>query len=222
MLKKSLIILLLMFSYNFLQAQKSSLNLGTKVPLNYTLGFERQVFSDYSLNIHGGLLTKPYDQAIVEIMKTLGADKALANTIGEAFTIGYNIQPSIKYYFGKYYLAGSYAYYSLWAKDVSRKNIEDYYGISLPYRPLKINTFDMNSRLHNVGIYFGRNFSLDLPDWSFNLELGVYKTISSDNKLHADFGELTTINKLIDDELDEVYNKYGYLASINIFIVYSF
>jgi hypothetical protein len=222
MLKTSLIILSFIFACNFLQAQKSSLNLGTKVPLNYTLGFEQQLYPDLSLNIQAGILTKPYDQAIVEIMKTLGAEKALANTIGEAFTIGYNIQPSVKYYFGNYYLGLSYAYYSLWAKDVSRESIEDYYGVPLPFRPLNPNTFNMNSRLHNAGMYFGRSFSLDSPNWSLDLELGVHKTISSYNELHANYGELTTINNLIDEELDEVYKQYGYLASLNIFIVYSF
>lgn len=216
------VFLSLLFTCNLLQAQKSNVIMGTKVPLNYTLGFGQQVYSGLSLNIHAGILTKPYDQAIVEIMKTLGADKALANTIGEAFTIGYNIQPSVKYSLGKYYIGLSYAYYSLWANDVSRESIEDYYGVSLPFRPLRTNTFDMNSRLHNTGVYFGRSFNLDSPEWSLDLELGIHKTFSSANKLHADYGELTTVNNLIDNELDEVYKQYGYLASLNVFIVYSF
>ena len=71
--------------------QISRLYMGTQVPLSYSVGFENQPADDLSLNGHAGMLTTPYDKAIVELLKAPGSDEALANTIEDELDIGYHL-----------------------------------------------------------------------------------------------------------------------------------
>ena len=205
-----------------LLAQEHRLYLGTQVPLNYSVGYEYQHSPPLSWNIHTGVLTVPYQTAIAEILKALGTDRALAHTIEDEFDIGYHLQPSLKYYLGRTYLGLSYIYQSLWAKNLSSESIENYYGVQLPSRPFRTNAFTLNSNLHNLGFFVGRIVNLGLTNWQLHLELGAYKTIASESRLNAEFGETSIVNPLIDSELGAYYRKYGYLASANFYLAYHF
>lgn len=79
------IVLFIFFFTNTAFAQKSSIQLGTQIPLLYSIGYEFDIGNRISLNTQIRILTKPYDVAILEILKLSGSEESLVNTIGEAF-----------------------------------------------------------------------------------------------------------------------------------------
>ncbi len=212
------IIIILLANTTF--AQKSIIQLGTQIPLMYSIGYELDINNKISFNTQIGILTKPYDVTILEILKLFGTEEPLTNTIGEAFNFGFIFQPTIKYNFKKNYIGAYYSYYSLNAEETPTDAIENYYNIYLPSRiKNRTNEFILNSKLHNIGLLFGRKFELKNPTLELRLELAFAKTFKSKSKLSSEFGDMSTISSLIDNELDYYYINYGYLPSFNIFII---
>jgi hypothetical protein len=184
----------------------------------YSIGYEYNLNNKLSFNAQVGILTKPYDAAILGILELFGTDEPIVNTIGEAFNIGYIIQPTIKYNFNKSYLGLSYSFFSLKANESPVDVLENYYEITLPIR-VKENELELRSDLHNIGLVLGRKFQFKDPTIKIHLEVSLAKTIGSNSKISSQYGDLENLSQIIDEELDTYYIDYGYLPSINIFIV---
>lgn len=214
----SLLLFLVLFSELIEFGQSTSIFIGTQVPLVYSAGFEMESGFGLAFNAQAGILTKPYDQAILEMLKKLGTDEALTNTIGHAFNYGFVLQPALKYHFKSWYTGIHYSYFSLVASDAPADLIQNYYGISIPIL-FRNNTFRLNSELMNAGALIGREFHLKNPIWQINLELSLGKTFWSSSKLTSDSGELPRLSAAVDEKLNEYYLDYGYLPSLNVFIV---
>jgi len=200
-------------------SQSSAFQAGTQIPLMYSIGYEYHSKGNFAINAQAGLLTKPYDKAILSILTLFGSDEALVNTIGEAFNIGFIVQPTIKYYLNNAWFVGiTGSYYRLTAKETPKDAIENYYGIALP--PFVLSTpLQIRSNLSNVGVNFGRRFNFRNTNVKLAIELSCSKTIYSKSKILSDSPALVRLSDLIDNELDECYMSYGYLPSVNIFIV---
>lgn len=214
------IVLLVFFFANTASAQESSIQLGTQIPLMYSVGYEFDLSNKISFNTQIGILTKPFDVTILEILKYTGTEEPIVNTIGEAFKFGFIFQPTIKINIKRNYIGAYYSYYSLVAEETPAYLIESYYDIYLPRRTKNIaNEFKINSRLHNVGLLIGRRFKFKNPGFELKLELAFAKTFKSKSKLSSEFGDVSMASSLIDNELDYYYVNYGYFPSFNVFIV---
>lgn len=192
---------------------------GTNIPLFYTLGYQQSIGERFSANAQFGLLTTPYDKAVLEILEAFDTDEALTNTIGEAFTIGVNVQPTFRWYFRKSYLGLAYSYLSLRADECPADAIENYYGISIP--ALYSREYTLQSELHSAGLLYGRVFTLKNPRCAIHLELSALKTFASKSEFKDDGILPALLNEPVDKELNETYVKYGMLPSINVFFVYN-
>jgi hypothetical protein len=221
MFKFKLILFALLLG-QLIKAQSSEIAIGTQVPLIYSIGYEYKLKQPFSFNLQLGLLTKPYDKAILSTLKLFGTDEALVNTIGNAFTYGICLQPTIKYHYKKNYFGVYYSYYNLNAKDAPVQAIESYYGVSIPTKTGRTErTFNLVSNLHNAGLLYGRRIAFKNPKLELRLEFAVAKTFTSDSYLYGSSGfSNPTLNSLIDQELRAYYLQYGYLPSLNIFFVY--
>jgi hypothetical protein len=213
-------IIIIFFFISFDQAgraQSISLQLGTQIPLMYSGGFEFEFKKGLALNAQAGILTKPYDAAILEALKMFGTNEALVNTIGDAFSYGYVMQPAIKYHYRKWITGITYSYFSLVAKDAPVNLIENYYDVSLPpaYRNIQLR---LDSKLQNAGMLVGRRIILKNPDWQIVLECSLVKTFWSRSKLTTENVDLYFLSTAIDLKLQEYYIEYGYLPSINLFL----
>lgn len=216
----SQILIILFFFTSISFAQKSSIQVGTQIPLMYSVGYEFDLSNKISFNTQVGILTKPYDVTILAILKLADTEEAIVNTVGEAFSFGFIFQPTVKYNFRRNYIGVYYSCFSLIAEETPTDAIENYYNVYLPGRTKKIkNEFKLNSRLHNIGLLFGRRFEFKKPSFELKLELAFAKTFTSKSKLSSEFGDVSTASSLIDNELDYIYVNYGYLPSFNIFIV---
>lgn len=203
-------------------AQKSSFQIGTQIPLMYSIGFEYETNSKVAFNVQAGILTKPYDAAILNVMKMFGTNEAVVYTIGESFKYGFIFQPSVKYYFNKRYYTGvSYSYYMLFAEASSEDAIQDYYGIRLP-PSISTTPLTLQSNLSNIGMYFGRKFNFKNSNVKLLTEISFAKTVYSKSKLMADSRAVPILIDKVDKDLNSYYVDYGYLPSINVFVLVPF
>jgi hypothetical protein len=218
MYKYVTIFLILSLSQNYAFTQKSEIFAGTDIPLFYTVGY-RYTIGQFKLDFKSGVLTKPYDKAVLKILDIFDTDQVLLNTIGESFSVGYNLQPALRWHTGKYFISVHYSYLGLHANNSPVTAIEDHYGITFPDRQAK--TFTLESALHNAGFTAGREFNPNWPGFSLNLELSFAKTFKSFSKVkNIEGDELRFISGILNDELDYYYKKYSYLPSINVYLVY--
>jgi hypothetical protein len=218
--KSTFILAFLVFTQSLLWAQKTNLQIGSQIPLNYSLGVEHEFGPKFSAAIHFGILTQPYDKAIMGILKSFGTDESLVNTIGDAFNIGYIVQTSLKFNFHKSYIGLVPSYYYLRANDAPADAIESYYGITLPFGIGSKKTYTIKSNLYNIGLLYGHRFTLKNPHMEIRLELEVVKTAASSSSLWNDSEKLDKISEKVDNKLNGYYMTYGYLPSLNIYWVY--
>ena len=221
-MRKIIAILLFVLSHQLnLLSQNKEIFIGLDVPLYYSFGYEQKIFNHLSLNGKLGILTKPFDVAILNTLKVFDADELLVNTIGDAFSVGISFQPTLKWYLRKTYVGLSYSFLILRANDCPTDAIENYYGISILDR--RFTTLNLQSKMHNAGVIFGRKFDFTDTRFSLNLEFSILKTFASKSYLRNDQDQtLETLSNTIDQELNQYYIEYGYLPSINILFVYKF
>jgi hypothetical protein len=219
-MKKSFIILYFLIFSNVVFSQTSNAFLGIDLPLYYTIGYEQKISNHFSVNAKLGFLTKPFDVTTLDVLKAFGTDELVVNTIGEVFSVGINLQPSVKWHFHKSYIGVSYSYLSLNALNCTLEEIEKLYGVEIPDtgRNTKLS---LHSNLQNAGLLYGRKFSFKNPSYGLNLELSILKTFYSSSRLETNHdNSLDVLNTLIDFKLNEYYINYGYIPGINIVFVY--
>ena len=202
-------------------AQGTSVYIGSQIPLFYSAGFEYEANQTVSFSIQGGLLTKPYNTAILHILEELGTRETLVNTIGESFSHGVSVQSALKFHFRNYYAGLLYSYYLLIARDTPIDAMENFYGFNFPIN-FKSKELNLHSRLSNIGLLAGRKFMLNNSGLSLNLEFSVAKTVASRSTLYSESGDVNWASETVDKKLNTYYLEYGYLPSLNIYLVKSF
>jgi len=213
-----LILLPVLFTGTGKSQSSSGLQIGTQIPLIYSVGYEYKTNGKFAFNVQTGILTKPFDKAILSILKMFGTDEAIVSTIGDAFNYGFVVQPAVKYIFNKYYAGISFSNYTLVAKETPKDAIQNYYGVTLPPRRQSL-PLSLKSNLSNVGVSFGRRFSFENSRIILLTEISLSKTFYSGSKLMTDSKDLTNLSTLINKELNSYYIDYGYLPSINLFVL---
>lgn len=205
-------------------AQKSEITGGLHAPLYYTPGFEYHLTPWFSVNAQVGVLTKPFDQAIVEIAKAFGANREIVNLIGQSYRIGWNFQPTLKFHFGKNYFGLYYSQLRLYADAEPDKVLETFYSYNVPsWMRSTLNFLTVNSNLHNAGLLYGRRITFQNPAFELRFEASFAKNLESNSQLRYRGGqEVPFLSGFVDQELRQYYLDYGYLPSINMMFVYKF
>jgi hypothetical protein len=80
---------------------KSSVFIGTQVPLQNTIGYGYQFSDRFSARAQVGILTKPYDGLIINSLEAFGLDKYLGKVIKKAFKQRHSIRDRNKLSFCK-------------------------------------------------------------------------------------------------------------------------
>lgn len=198
--------------------RKSSVDLGTEIPVIYSAGLTFPVYKQLDLNFRTGILTYPYDRAIISILDAFVNDKALTGTIGEAFSYGICFKSGINYLFRSLYTGIHYSFLSLTAKDTPVDLINNYYGLNLPisyiFEPV---VYMLRSDLHNAGLVIGKNFRIN-EQIVFSAEFSVMKTFLSNTRLESSRAlNIIDASTLIHNKLEDYYLAYGWIPTINLY-----
>lgn len=206
------------------QASEFKLKIGTQIPLQYNLGAEFNANKYIGVSGNFGVLTKPYDKAILGILKAFGTEEVYIEIIQSAFALGlvgdfgFTIHCNKKNYFR---LFGQYV--ALSADDTPVDLIETYYNINLDGNRFNRNNeinLSMKSNLLQAGLTYGHSFALPNPRMKIDLELSVSKNISANTELFLNQNYLLNASTLINSDLEKMYFDYAYIPSINIYFTY--
>jgi hypothetical protein len=227
-MKNIILIILITFSLGSLLAQ-SSIKIGTQIPIQYALQYDYQFHPRWSGNVQAGVLTKPYDQVILSLLKSLGVAQEIVNVLTSAFNFGIITQVSANYHFKKNYVCVTGSWLHLQAADAPVSAVETAFGVSVasyPLRPRQIAktpvTLTLSSDLYNVGILYGRRFIFKNPKIELHTEFSFAKVLGSSSYVESPQRSVESLSAIVNNELKTDYLDYGYLPSINVFFVYKF
>lgn len=215
-------------SIAILKAQNTYVVAGVNVPFQYAAGIEYTLSKKFSIGFNAGIVTKPFDKIILEIMNSLGTSTSVTNTIGESFSFGYTLQPTLYWHFYRKYYAAIYGQYGyLQANNAPQDAIEAYYGVSLSQYPIRRNTTQQadiifSSSIYNAGLLVGRRFNFKKGGSRFHLrtELAFTKIFGSYSTLSSGTRDLSKLSTEADAEMKDYYWQYGYLPTVNIYIAF--
>lgn len=206
-----------------------SLKIGTQFPIQYAVQYDYHFHPKWSANAQVGVLTKPYDAVILNLLNALGVEQEIVNVLNSAFNFGVITQVGGNYHFGKNYVGALGSWIHLNAADTPVSAVEAAFNVSVasyPTRPRQNNsnpvTLTLASDLYNVGILYGRRFTFANPKIELHTEFSFAKTIASSSYVESPQRALETLSTPVDAELKTTYLDYGYLPSINVFFVYKF
>jgi hypothetical protein len=203
------------------------IKVGSQIPIQYAAQYDFLTSKHFSVNAQLGILTKPYDQVILNILESFGVSEEVVDVLTYAFDFGLVSQMGVNYHFKKNYLGVTGSWIHLRASDTPVAIMESAYNVdvsSYPTRPKQNTsspiTITLASELFTTGILYGRRFNFKNPRVELHTELGFAKVIASKNYVDSAQRSLTNLSALVDEELDDDYLAYGYLPSINLFLVY--
>jgi hypothetical protein len=213
------------------QTSRHSFSIGTQVPLQYTIGYEYQVSDHFSAQAQGGLLTAPYDQVILSVMKSFGVDDSLKSLIEDAFKMGTIVAVGTKYHFNEnHYIGIDGQWIQLNGGGVAADLASAYFGRDIsPLRqgsntiPLELT---LQSTLYMAGITYGRRFHFANPSFEIAAEISISKCFSSNNSFSSNHPRLDgtqQVKKLysdLDSDLNFSYSRYVYVPTLNVYFVW--
>jgi hypothetical protein len=209
---------------------RSSVFLGSQIPVQFTAGYGYQFSNRLSVRAQAGLITKPYRGFIVNAMEAFGMDEYLAQVIKKSFRSGTVLGVGPNLHFGKNYIGVYGQYMHLKGGGITpadalsihfKKDFTDFNVTGLP-----IFEFSLQSNLVNVGALFGHSFQLRNPRLSISGEAGLSKIVASENSFSSNrtivdrTAYAQNLFKEIDNDMDDAYQKYGFIPTINLYLVY--
>jgi hypothetical protein len=209
---------------------RSHIFIGSQIPVQFTAGYGYQFSDRFSLRTQAGLVTKPYSGFIVNAMEAFGMDKYLAQAIKKSFRSGTVLGAGPNYHFGKSYIGIYGQYMHLKGGGITpadalsihlKKDFTDFNVGGLP-----LFEFSLQSNLMNIGALFGRSFQLRSPRLSINGEISLSKIVASKNSFSSNRTIVDrtvyaqNLFKEIDNDMRDAYWKYGFIPTINMYLIY--
>jgi hypothetical protein len=230
------LVVLLHFATTVVWAQSKTpyILLGTQFPLQYTAGFEYQFHPRLSTSLQAGILAKPYDKYLLYCMEVAGLSKTLSRIIEKSFEKAYMGCLGVNYHFDEKYYAGLYGLGArMYGKGPLLELANVYYKGKFPSNvdPALLAVAEdlqmhWESDLICAGVMAGRKFLLPDSKFEFRTEIGFTKIMGSQSRYSVGY---TIIDESVlardlytrmNDEFKKSYWKYGYVPSLNLYIVY--
>jgi len=237
--KHTILLVIIFFLGKNSYSQKHHILIGTDIPLQYVLGYEFKPIQWLGIQAKGGVLTAPYDQAILGIMELLGTDSKIIKIIDNSFQLGGIGTLTVNFHLKNWYY-GIYAQYiQLSASDAPSDLVANYFGYNFSPNSIfnpgtnfitpKVN-ITLRSNLLQAGAAVGRRIAI--APWAearFELSFGKNiwnfsnTTVSGTNNtifglLHSDEYLENQLNK----ELNKTYTQYAFTPSFNVYWVFKF
>lgn len=209
------------------EAQTLTICAGTQAPLKYDAGLDFKFAKRFSVSAGAGVLTRPYDKAILNIIEAFGLEEGYVNMISNAFSYGMVYDGGIRFHYRKNYFGVYAQYINLAAQDAPQDLVESYLGIDLsPYRkpkPFVTKNIEvaLESNLLQLGVLYGRRFVFKNPKFEIRTELGISKNITSQSYFYIDGSKSESLSEVTNEELKPIYMDYAYIPTINLYLVYN-
>jgi hypothetical protein len=231
---KKLFYILVVISTLSAKAQEKSVLFGTDFPTQYTLGGNLE-YQNFSTQLQFGALTKPYDNIILDIIESFGADENLIEIVRKAYEKGFVFSLKQNYHFKNNLYTGIYLQYlSLNAAETPLDIINSYYpeidltsswvSGGLPILREKrygdeVTEIRLKSNLMQVGLLIGYKFQFSNPKYEIRTELSASKHIYSSNEFSSQTPYPELLYQQLEADIAETYKQYAYIPSLNVYFV---
>lgn len=222
-----LLIIYTLSSKGYSQNNKHFLKTGIDFPLQYKIGYEFKPVRNFSAELQVGLLTKPYDDIILEVIEGFGTDEEFIEIINESFKFGgiFTIQP--KFHFRKNYTGIYGQLICLNASNTSVALLSSYFNKDFSILGDRQSLgLTLQTNLYQIGLLYGRYLQLNNSDFSLALEFGVSMNINSKNSFSSSrpyLDQTKPVRQLyseLDDELSTLYKQYAFIPTVNFVFIY--
>lgn len=227
-MKKITFLTLILLGLNLSAKAQLRVLAGTQIPVQYNVGLDYQFAKRWAVNAHIGVLTKPYDQIILNIIEGFGTDEVYIRMIENAFQFGVVTDIGLRFHLNKKNYLGIYGQYiALSAQDTPQEVIESFFGVNLTTFP-RIgglrninNNIDLllKSNLLQLGLTYGRVIPLT-SRLDLRLEFDISANIGSSSTLSSNTRNLTNLSTTVDNELSTFYRNYAFVPGITIHFAY--
>ena len=203
-----------------------TLKAGVEIPLQYALQYDLRFYEKLSINVQAGILTRPFNDAILTTLEFFGTDENTIQLIENAFQFGTILDVGCNYHFGGNYIGLFSQWIDLKAGDTPFQLIESYFGFEFPPLPIPLPPtltpkVYLKSDLFQLGFLYGRRFTFkNNPRTEIHIEIAFSKNIYSNSSLSSDHFEVNSLNNLVDSELISIYSKYAYIPTVNFYFTY--
>lgn len=216
------------------QTKTPYIQVGTQFPLQYTAGFEYRFHPRFSTSLQVGLLAKPYDKYLLYCMEVAGLSKKLSQIIERSFEKAYMTSLGINYHFNQKYYAGVYGLAArMYGRGPLLELADVYYKGKFPTNmdPALLSVAEglqMNweSDLICAGLMAGRRFLLPNDKFEIRTEIGFTKIMGSQSRYSVGYSLIDEsvlaqdLYARMNEEFKKSYWKYGYVPSLNLYLVY--
>jgi len=217
----------------FAQDAAQALHFGLKLPYTYNIGYYQRFNPRIGMHADFQFITIPFNNAPLAFMEMYGADQKLTAILREPFTIGAGFDIGAHYYFGsdnrRYYAGLSVQWMNLLKRDIEDNVINEAFDVDLdghffPIGPISKadskKPLTLNTNYVQLGFFAGKKWQLYHPEWEVRLEAALSMNILSHHNLQSDYRYITPVAKQANEELQQMFKKYAWFPSLNIFLVY--
>ena len=215
------------------QRQVQGIHFGLKAPYTYNIGYYKRFTVRWGMHADIQIITIPFSQTPMAIMKMWGADAKLVAILEEPFSIGAGADIGVHYYFGtdnrRYYVGASAQWMNLLKRDISDEVINEAFDVDLdgpqfPIGPIpkgdSKKPLTLNTNYVQVGFFAGKKWQLHSPEWELRLELELSMNVFSHHNLQSDYRYITPVAKQANKELKSMMHRYAWFPSFNVFLIY--
>ncbi|MBI2259028.1 MAG: hypothetical protein HYU67_09025 [Flavobacteriia bacterium] len=216
------------FIWIFSIGQNTSFSLGSQIPLKYDIGFEYKIIPKISSNLNFGILSKPFDKAILGIIHAFGLEEGYIQMIENSFKLGLVTDLGVRFQFKKNYIGIFGQNIFMFAQDTPNELVESFLNIDLNnFKKTKIGSkidleVKLQSNLFQFGLLYGRRFELKNPKHEIRTEFFLSANIFSNSKFFIEDRKNEELTQLINKELKPIYKDYTYIPTINVYYVFKF
>jgi hypothetical protein len=219
----------LSYSEAYAQVNRPTIIAGTQIPLQYNAGLQYRFTPTLSGRVQLGIFTKPYDQLLVSTMQIFGLEKNLGRLIENSLEMGFTANLGANYHFGKNYVGINTQLVRLQGSTSLANALSVYFNDDFSFlAPGGQSLLDVSARsnLFNLGLLYGRRFTLPNPRFAILAEGGLAKIMASHNRfsLGNDFLEsIPLVQELysnLDADFRRAYWRHGFIPTLSIYLTY--
>lgn len=202
--------------------------IGTQIPFQHSLIYDHHLTPGFSINGGIGLISGPYTNMIFNGLENRGLISASnRKVIDRTFQLGVTYQLGANFHFGKNYVR-TYGQLAHLNGDLSYIDLANLYlNTNIPDITRFLNPIKIKSNVPMIGVLYGRRFSIG-ENSEIHVEGSIGKTLGHHTtyKTNTFLDKLDLVNDIvytgIDNDLDDYFNKRGWIPSLNVYYVYKF
>ena len=222
------------------QETRHQLLLGTQFPLQMGLGYHYRISPSFSLRAQAGVLTSPYDDVVLGLMRRYGADERLTRIVESSFGLGGVGNVGLVYHRDRYRFGIQGGYVGLHGQSPIPDLMLIYYGPEIgnlflerarqeaPEGTPGLETVEVTAitELWTAGITGGRQFTFRNPRLGLLAEIGLTRSFRSTTAIQSNyeaFDQHPPIAYVYSDvkaQVKEAYRQYGWLPTVNVYLTY--